>query len=713
MSKLASDHPYRHLLAPGRIGTLELRNRIFMSPMGAYLAEADGTVGERKASYFEARARGGAGLIMVGSVSVAWPIGASNEYQVGVSDDRMLPGLTDLARRVHSHGAKLGLQLHHAGKTALEDVRSGRPLMVPSDPDERPMDMTDVTAEEAAIQQSPFMAEGARMSYKAMDKADIEELTLRFAEAAERARRAGIDAVEIHGGHGYLFSAFLSQSWNRRDDEYGGPIENRARFLLETIRAVKERAGSDFPVWVRIDGCEYFTERGIQPEDAQRTAELIEEAGADAVHVSAHAEPGIGLGYTTGHTVQEPCGFVELAAGVKKRVGIPVITVGRIEPEEADSILARGDADFVSMGRKLLADPELPNKLVENRSDDIRPCIYCYACIGRIFMRSGVRCAVNPRTGREHELSLTPAQSPRRVLVVGGGPAGMEAARVAALRGHRVILCEKASQLGGTLFFGSLVYPPNEGIMRWLERQILESSVDLRLDCQVTPDLVREIAPDAIVVAVGARRAAPPIPGADRDHVYSGDELRALITGEESSTAHDKLSLAQRALLSAGRVIGATQEPQRIRALSKRWLPLGRRVAILGGGLVGVELGQFFAERGREVTILEEAETLASEMALPRRWRALHELNEHGVHLLRGARVQTIGANDLTWLDREDNLQSLAADSVVIAIGTEGNLELGNQLAKECPEAHLIGDCSGLGYIEGAIEEGFRVALDL
>jgi len=233
---------------------------------------------------------------------------------------------------------------------------------------------------------------------------DVAHLVARFAEAAERARRAGFDGVELHAGHGYILSEFLSPASNRREDVYGGPIENRARFLVETIRAVKERVGDDFPVWCRIDGCEYRTRGGITPEDAQHAAELAEAAGADAIHVSAYADSTEGAAFTEAPLVHQPCGFVPHAEGVKKRVGVPVIAVGRIEPEEAEALLVRGGADFIAMARKLLADPQLARKLTEGRRADIRPCIYCYTCVGRIFLNQESACAVNARSGREFEI---------------------------------------------------------------------------------------------------------------------------------------------------------------------------------------------------------------------------------------------------------------------------------------------------------------------
>jgi 2,4-dienoyl-CoA reductase (NADPH2) len=678
---MSTPKSFKHLLSPGRIGSLETRNRIVMSPMGSNLAESNGHVGERIKRYYEERARGGVGLITIGVGAIAFPAGACNPNQVAISDDAFLPGLSDLTRRVHAQGAKVAIQIQHAGKVATQDMGAGRPLWVPSALPPKAGDLfTELTPEEIRSATEYLARPGAKLSFHEMTKTDIERLIALFADAADRARRAGFDGVELHAAHGYILSCFLSPATNKREDEYGGPLENRARLLVEVIQAVKARVGPEFPVWCRLDSKEFRLENGITVEDARRTAEMAEAAGIDAIHVSAYADSTSGVAFTDAPLVHAPCGYVALAEGIKRRVKIPVIAVGRIEPHEAEEIVRTGQADFIAMGRKLLADPELPRKLREGRPEDIRPCIYCYTCVGQIFLNQPNRCAVNPATGREDEFEIKAAESVKRVLVVGGGPAGMEAARVAALRGHQVTLCEKQQRLGGTFFFSSLLYEVNGKLVEYLATQIGKLPIDLRLSQEVTPSLVQELEPDVVLVAVGARREAPAIPGVNRANVLSGDDLRSLMTGSDQSVAVKKLSLRQRTLLGMGSLMGVADRISLTRELTRHWMPLGKRVAILGGGLVGIELAEFLAERGREVCVLEEQKTLAVEMAPPRRWRALHELRESGVVLLTEVGIEEINDDGVVYTSKAGEQRTLATDSVILAIGAQENRSLAEAL---------------------------------
>jgi len=704
---------FENLLSPGRIGGLQIRNRIWMAPMGSNLAQSDGHLGERIKRYYEERARGGAGLLVVGVGAIAFPAGACNPNQVAISDDVYLPGLRDLTERVHAHGAKIAIQLQHAGKVAVRDIVDGRPMWVPSELPFKAGDLArDLTPDEMREFVGPLKRPGARMSHHVMTRDDIATLVDLFAAAGERAQRAGFDGVELHAGHGYILSSFLSPATNRREDEYGGSLENRARLLVEVIRALKARLGDEYPVWCRIDAKEFRTPGGISEEDARRTAGLAEQAGADAIHVSAYADSSSGRAFTDAPLVHEPGGYVELAAAIKRRVGIPVIAVGRIEPEQADALVRDGHADFVAMARKLLADPELPRKLKAGRPRDVRPCIYCYTCVGNIFLNRASACAVNPASGREAELPIEPTSQPRKVLVVGGGPAGMEAARILALRGHRVTLCEKGDRLGGTAFFSALVYPPNGRLVEWLETQVRALPITLQLGREVSAETVEEIGPDVTLVAVGARRRVPAIPGVDARHVLSGDDLRGMMAGGDRRVAVRKLRPGQRALLGLGGLLRVGSRVERSRQLTRLWMPVGRRVAIVGGGLVGVELAEFLVERGREVVVLEEGPSLAAEMAPPRRWRVLSDLREHGAVLRTGVRTLAIEADAVvcTAISEPEARERVPADCVILAVGTEADARLADAIAARGREVHRLGDCDDVGYLQGAMESAARIA---
>ena len=384
---------YAHLLQPGRIGTLELRNRIVMSPMGSNFAEDDGYCGERIQAYYEARARGGAGLLIMGVAAVAFPAGTAEPFQLGISHDDFIPGLARVAERAHRHGARIAVQLHHAGKTATRDLAAGRPIWVPSVPKRSPTTMMAAFTHE---EMSTFV--GALGKHKpqvrVMDLADIDQAIEWFAAAAARAQAAGFDGVELHAAHSYLLAGFLSPYYNQRDDDYGGPIENRARLLVRTIQAVKQRAGTGFPVWVRLDGEELRTDGGITVADAVAAAKLAAQAGADAVSMSAYATITTGVAFTEAPLVHQPGGLVGYAAAVKKELSVPVIAAGRISPEMASEGIERGLFDFVAMGRALLREPDLPRRLAVDPTVHSQ-CTHCNLCMPTIYTHT--RCPV--RTG--------------------------------------------------------------------------------------------------------------------------------------------------------------------------------------------------------------------------------------------------------------------------------------------------------------------------
>lgn len=699
---------YAPLLQPGQIGSLQLRNRIALAPMGENFGGLDGHATEKTQAYYEARARGGAGLVILGTTAVSWPSGTSEPHQLGISSDDFIPTLAQVVRRVQGQGAKVAIQINHSGKVAANDRAHGREMWVPSVPPELPPNaaMRTITPQEL----STFVGMGPYPDrYRVMDEADIAQMIEWYAAAAVRAQQAGFDAVEVHCAHNYIIAGFLSPYFNQRQDAYGGSYDNRTRLLRELLTEVRRRVGPDYPLWVRLDAEEMHTPGGIAMEEALQTARLCEQLGVNAISVSAYARLVRGSDFTDAPIPQQSGAYLAYAKAFKRAVGLPIIVAGRIEPEAGAAAIAAGEADFIAMGRKLLADPELPNKLMAGQPQAIRPCIYCYACVSEIFVNRGIKCAVNAQTGHELEAPIVPAATPGHVLVVGGGPAGMEAARVAALRGHRVTLVERSDRLGGTLFFAALAYPENGKLLDHLVEQVKQSPIDVQLSTEADAALVARLKPDTIVVATGARRAAPAIQGAEQKHVWSGDELRRLMTGDRADEiAKAKLGLAERAMFKAGGMLRVTDSTQALQSLSKLWMPLGKQVVIVGGGLVGLELAEFLLARGRQVTVLEPGTHPGPELPIVRRWRVVEAVTAHGTLKLK-ATVREITRDAVLWQDAKGVEQSTPADSVVLAIGAEADDRVATALAGCGVPVQRIGDCAGVNYIEGAMHDGHRV----
>lgn len=697
-----------HLLAPGRIGPLELPNRVLLPAMDMNLCD-DGVISAGEIEHYTARAAGGAAMVITGSGAVAFPHGATTRNQPGLSDDRFVPGLTALADSVHAVGGRLCVQLCHHGKVSAVDTAEDRPLLVPSVPTDR-LDLSalqDNTLDE--LMKLAAASKGKTPTYQVADEDSIAWVIDQFAMAAARVKSAGGDAVEIHAAHGYLLSAFLSAAYNQRDDEWGGPIERRARLTCEVIAAVRAAVGADLAVLVRVNAHEYGVADGLRADEVAVAAPLFAAAGADAVHVSANAHNPFAE-FTEGPLPSSVGQYREFARIVKGAVDVPVIAVGRLLPEVAEEMLAAGDCDFVSMGRQQLADPELVDKLRSGRRASIRPCINCYVCVEQNFFESAPRCSVNPALGNEELARIVPADVARHVLVVGAGPAGMEAARVAAARGHRVTILERGDRVGGTAWFSQLTTPANAPLLDWLEHEIRRLGVDVRLGSDATVAAVRGLEPDVVVVATGAARGRPAVPGSDLPHVHTGDDLRALITGDGSTNGgSSRRSVLERATMRVGRALHLTDDPARIRELSKRWMPIGKQVVVLGGGLVGLELAEFLAERGRTVTVVEPGPALGLAMAMPRRWTAVRRAREHGVTLVRDAEVLRITEHDVVYRVGDDE-HRVAATDVVVAGEVRPDPTLADELRSAGLTVEVVGDAGEVGYIDGAIHSAWRVA---
>jgi 2,4-dienoyl-CoA reductase (NADPH2) len=698
---MSTDYP--NLLAPGRIGGMELKNRIVLAAMGSNFAEADGRCNERTIAYYEARARGGAGLLVLETSAACHPHGATMPNMIGFSGEQFLPGLTELAERVHRHGAKIVAQLCHGGKMAQEDTAAGRPIPLPSLVKPGYSDMFKVlTQEEVGHFIKAAGPDGKGPQYYEMTRQDIDDTVAGFAAAAALAERAGFDGVELHAGHGYLIASFLSPYTNRRTDAYGGSRENRARFLLEIIRAVRSATSDDFTLMIRLDAKEYRVENGIELDDCLVTVKLAEEAGVDAIDVSAYGNTAHAIAFTEAPLVHEPGGFIDFARAVKQAVSVPVIGVGRVEPEVGEKSIAEGDFDFLAMGRKLLADPELPNKLASGKPETVRPCIYCYICVSQIFINQPMCCAVNHDMGREYEGDIIARSSEsRKILVVGAGPGGMEAARMLAEKGHRVSLWEKDRDLGGTARIAGLAYEPNERLVHYLAGAVRALPIDLQTGVEATADKIAAHSADHVVLATGAVRNAPDIAGKAQKHVFDGEELRGILFGT-SPEAAAKLNPLYRLMLSTARVTQMLRSVRLLRFLSRIWMPIADEVVIIGGGLVGLELAEYLVERRRKVTVLEPGPVLGPELAIVRRARVLHMLREHGAVILRSAHIERIEVGQVvyTYKDKET---AVPCKQVIIALGAEADDSLERQLEGCGARVHRIGDCRDKSFIDGAI----------
>jgi len=570
---------------------MQLRNRIVLPGMDMNHCH-EGEMTTREIEHYAARAAGGCGLVTTGASAIAWPVGSASWREAGLGDDRYLPGLTRLADAVHGFGAKLSVQLVHHGKVAGVDTAEGRPLLVPSVPPE----VTDLSA----LADSPMdelmklatATRGKQAAYRIATADDIAWLLERFADAAGRVQAAGADAVEIHGAHGYIINTFLSRAFNQRTDEYGGSLQNRCRLMVEVIRAVRARVGDSMAISLRLNGCEYGLENGTTIDETVETARIAEAAGIDVVSISAQAGNPF-RDFTLGPLPATVGQYRSMAAAVKAAVGIPVIAVGRLLPEVGEEMLANGECDFVAMGRQQLADPQLANKLAAGRRASIRPCINCYVCVEQNFFDASPVCAVNPALGNESAAvaATEPTTDPRHVVVVGAGPAGLEAARIAGGRGHRVTVVERDESIGGSTWFAGLSGSANQMLVDWLAGEVELAGVDVRLGTEATIDSITALQPDVVVLATGQQLA----PGA-----------RELVT-----------ALADPAATPSS-------------------------VVVLGGDLIGLSIASFLADHGHSVKVLEPGKHFGQAMAMPRRWTAVYEAGQKGVTMIREADVTAI-----------------------------------------------------------------------
>ena len=634
---------FRNLFEPINVGKLSVKNRIVKLPTQTNSAHIDGSVSERTLHHYAEIARGGVGLLIVEGTIVDQSSKRASAASLVIDHDKYIPRFEELAAIIKVNGAKAAIQIAHTGRVT-------------------PYPEAGVNVSASDV---PY---GDRIS-RALAIDEIQHLVEKFAEASLRTMKAGFDAVEIHGCHGYLIGSFLSPFLNKRTDRYGGSLENRMRFPREIVRRTREKVGDGYPIIFRISGDEWI-EGGVRLEDSKIIAKELEDAGVDAIDVSNAVSET--QDYMTAPMARPPGFAVHLAEGIKEVVSIPIIAVGRInDPILAENILREGKADLIGMGRALLADPELPRKIAEGRLDDIRKCIGCnQGCIGRYKANLGARCTVNAASGREGEFAITPASNVKRVLIVGGGPAGMEAARVAALRGHEVVLYEQGGELGGQLTLASI--PPFRGeiknVSEYLSNQIRKLGVKIELNMKVTSALVKEKKPDVVIIATGSTPLLPEIRGINGGNVVIASDI---LTGKAK---------------------------------------VGQTVVVAGGGLVACEVAEMMAEAGTKVTIVEMLDEVASDMEPLTRNLLMSRLRAHGVNAITGVKIDEITGEGIVGIDGKRQKRIMEADTVVVALGAKAENKLAEDLKGEGWELYCIGDCLEPRKITDAIYEGSYVA---
>ena len=687
----------KHLFQPINLGGLELKNRIVMT-----CANASGGGGEHVLRYYAERAEGGCGLLIVGGM-YTYDTGSGKTFYGGRRDateeearairefalygEELLPALRRFTETMHAAGARVAAQLLMTYEWK-RDWKTNK---------EGPTEL--VSACDGYVPARIGEARGVTVD-------EIHQIVEEYGDAARIAREAGFDAVEIHAGIGYFLNQFLSPHSNRRSDEYGGPVENRMRILLEIVESCQRRAGKDYPIIARISA-EDFVEGGNTLEDTRPIAVALEKAGVVAIDVETgwHESPT--------PMVQQwvrPGQFVYLAEEIKKVVSIPVMTAYRIwDPRQADRIIAEGRAELVGMARALVADPHLPNKAMAGRFDDINYCIACCRCLDTAISGQCPSCAVNARVGREAVYNIEPAAESRRVLVVGAGPAGMEAARVAALRGHSVTLCDRYRRLGGSLLLARVMNPELPKFLKYQVQQVKRLPIDVRLNTEVDADFVERLKPDAVVVASGGSAPAYEMPGADGDRVLSShDMLTAMLRPPRRGGPLRRLMwrLGSLALRYAG-------SPGLIRWGLRFPFPFGQRVVIIGGGFAGCELADVLAGRGKRVTLLEESRRLGFDIGITTRWVQLMRLWQFGVTMEREVEVLQINDRGVKAVVGGEE-RFFEADTVALTKPLLTDERLAQELEDRGWQVYRAGDCAASGgRIMEAMAAGFRAGYDI
>jgi 2,4-dienoyl-CoA reductase (NADPH2) len=671
------------LFEPIMIGNMRLRNRIKMPAMAIAMGE-DGGMSEAAKAFYVERAKGGVALMGVSCT----PTRLIEDPMLGLYDDRFIPGLKDLVEAVRPYGARVYTQMGVGYSWAFGDAPVG--LVSPS----------GITC--WGRPGTPFRMGGPfePTMPKELTVEEILQIVEAYGDGARRTQEAGFDAVEVIASVGYVIAQFISPATNKRQDQYGGSLENRMRFFLEIIGNIRKKTGGDFPILCRISGADLLDGKGYNLDDTKRMAPMLEKAGVKQIDVMA----GWHNANVAMIQTQVPQGsWVHLAEGVKSVVNIPVAAGTQIQDiEVAERVVAEGRADMVYMARALVADPQLPIKAQTGRLDDIRPCMNCCRCMAASD-DPPVHCTVNGRMGREWKYpEERPAKENKRVLVVGGGPAGMEAARVATLRGHRVTLCEQKPRLGGAMLLSSITNPRIGPVLKYMTRQVKDLSIDVRLNTEVTPELVRQVNPDVLVVAQGGRAAPLEVPGIEKDIVLSRSDAESMLGGRFPR----KGGFLRRLLsLGAALFVRFLYHPKLLRRLLRFPFPFKKRVAILGGGFAGVELGETLAESGKKVAIVEPSNRMGNDIDIIHRWVFLKNLKEAGAELITKAEVVEITDRGVK-INREGSAHFIEADTVV-PINITTNRGLADTFDGKVPHVFVVGDCGEPAKLQEAITAGF------
>ena len=681
---------FKKLLEPGYIGQVRTRNRIIKTASGTSYVEPTGYIGERAKAYYETLAKGGVGLLIVECSGVEYPDGVHHgQCQFHLDDDKYIPSYSELTQVVHKHGCPIFIQFEHAGPWNPTGLLRPREAKAAS------------TLTKSELPGPVFDAP------RGLSLDEVKEYVDIWAKAAERASKAGFDGVEVNGATCHQINTFFSRIWNKREDEYGcQTLENRARFMCEIISETKKRCGKDFAVAALINIVEYGHEKGTTVEEGVQFAKFLQDAGADAIQCRAwsysprtellqpdtlfYPEPPEFLPKDLDWSRKGKGAIVPLVEAVKQVVSIPAFCASRLDPLLGEEFLQQGKLDFVGMTRRLLADPELPNKVAAGRLEDIRPCTGCLHCLDTRVKHIPVQCMVNATLGREGEYTVEPVKKKKKVMVIGGGPAGMEAARIAALRGHEVMLYEKGRQLGGLIPIAAIIrdveLDDRLALIRYLGTQITKEGVAIRLGREVNSQVIDEFKPDVLIIAAGAVHNTFEIPKSQRRNVIS------------SSSLHKRLQFYLRFM-----------GPKVMAWLTKFWMPIGKRVVVIGGTVHGCQLAEFLIKRHRKVTIVHADDVLGEGMSARDQLRLFPWLDKKGVAKLTGVKDERITDKGLIITTKEGEKKILEADTIVVALSLLPNTDIVQNLKGKVPETYTIGSCKEPGLIVDAIADGARI----